>query len=104
MSPEIGTPCGSSQLGHRWTLFDRDGEARGGVSGRPARGIRRLPVHGPGGGSAVSPSHHGSFWGVRATLVKMVLERTRPMAFQLVLRARIGRDAEEAALGFTARS
>src|SRR5437773_10116719 len=76
---EIGTPCGSSQFGAidgHWlasTVKRELGWAAGPVAGshrRPCQSVR------PAGTSGVSPSHHGSPDGVRATLVKIVFERT----------------------------
>src|SRR5213078_3798877 len=85
--PEIGTPCGSSQLGDTdghcctGTVKRELGWAAGaepGVHGRPCQSSS------PAGGSGVRPSHHGSLDGVSATFVKIVFERTIRVAFGLV--------------------
>src|SRR5207247_3803525 len=87
MTPEIGTPCGSSQFGaidghcSASTVKREFGCAAGvpGVHGRPCQSSR------PAGGSGVRPSHHGSPDGVSATLVKIVLLFTIAVALEFVL-------------------
>src|SRR5262249_62208096 len=85
---EIGTPCGSSQLGAiegHWlasTVKRELGWAAGplaGFHGRPCQSVS------PEGTSGVRPSHQGSCDGVIATLVKMVFERTIAVPLGLVL-------------------
>src|SRR5205809_7906165 len=87
ISAEIGTPCGSSQLGAidgHWlasTVKREFGCAAGplpGCHGRPCQSVR------PAGTSGVRPSHQGSLDGVTATLVKIVLERTIAVPFGFV--------------------
>src|SRR5438034_2114700 len=89
MTPEIGTPCGSSQFGaidghcEASTVKREFGWAAGpcpGCHGRPCQSSV------PAGGSEPIPSHQGSPEGVIATLVKMVFERTMAMPLGLVLR------------------
>src|SRR5205823_6879878 len=105
--PEIGTPCGSSQFG------DTDGHCCTGTVKRElgwAAGV--VPDrHGwpcqssrPAGGSGVSPSHHGSFDGVSATLVKMVLERTIRVALGFVFGLVLGATPKNPLSGLMARS
>src|SRR2546426_2858362 len=106
-NPEIGTPCGSSQLGaidghcDASTVNRELGCAAGplaGCHGRPCQSTR------PAGGSGVRPSHHGSPDGVRATLVKMVFERTMRVAFGLVLGLVLGATPKKPLSGLMARS
>ena len=79
ISPEIGTPCGSSQFGaidgHREACTVK--RAFGWAAGPPP-GRQGLPCQStrPAGGSGVSPSHHGSPDGASATFVKIAFERT----------------------------
>src|ERR1700746_3360646 len=88
MKPAIGTPSGSSQLGamdgHCWagTVKRELGCAAG-----PAPGVHGLPCQASraAGGPGPMPSHQGSLDGVRATLVKMVFERTIAAPFGFVL-------------------
>src|SRR5262245_1699439 len=87
MRPEIGKPSGSSQLaetdGH-WltgTVKRELGCAAGPEAGSHARPCQSSR---PRGASGVRPSHHGSRLGVRATLVKIVFERTIAVALELV--------------------
>src|SRR5689334_15459168 len=105
--PEIGTPCGSSQLGDTeghcctGTVKREFGCAAGappGVHGWPCQSTR------PAGASGVRPSHHGSPDGVSATLVKMVLERTIFVAFGFVLGLVLGATPKKPASGLIARS
>src|SRR5262245_48481900 len=88
ISPEMGTPWGSSQFGAieghccASTVNRELGCAAGPLPGfqcRPCQSVR------PAGGSEVSPSHQGSPVGVIATFVKMVLERTIAVALGFVL-------------------
>src|SRR5262245_59488869 len=85
--PEMGTPCGSSQLGamdgHCWasTVKRELGWAAGPILGCQSRPCQSAS---PAGGSGVRPSHQGSPEGVSATLVKMVFERTILIALGLV--------------------
>src|SRR5947207_1070948 len=107
MSPEIGTPCGSSQFGAidghccARTVKREFGCAAGPFSashGRPCQSTK------PGGGSGVRPSHHGSFDGVIATLVKIVLERTIWVALAFVLGLVLGATPKNPRSGLIARS
>jgi hypothetical protein len=87
MKPEIGTPCGSSQLGamdghcSARTVKREFGCAAGAPPGAHARPCQSRS---PAGGGVPMPSHHGSPEGVVATLVKMVLDRIIAMAFGFV--------------------
>src|SRR5580765_5237815 len=107
MNPEIGTPSGSSQLGamdgHCWagTVNRELGCAAG-----PAPGVHDLPCQSsrPAGGSGPMPSHHGSLDGVRATFVKMVLERTMAAPFGFVLALVLGATPKKPRSGLVARS
>src|SRR5437660_3892566 len=105
--PEIGTPCGSSQLGDTdghcctGTVKREFGCAAGappGCQGRPCQSSR------PAGGSGVRPSHHGSPDGVSATLVKMVLERTIAVPLGFVLGLVFGATPKKPRSGLMARS
>src|SRR5262245_10379449 len=87
MKPEMGTPSGSSQWGEidgHWatgTVNREFGWAAGpaaGVQGRPCQSRKPAP------GSVPIPSHHGSPSAVRATLVKIVFERTMASPFGFV--------------------
>src|SRR2546426_5640263 len=106
-NPEIGTPCGSSQLGaidghcDASTVNRELGCAAGplvGCQGRPCQSTR------PAGGSGVRPSHHGSADGVSATLVKIVFERTIATAFGLVFGLVFGATPKKPRSGLIARS
>src|SRR5215510_5825522 len=107
MRPEIGTPCESSHDG------DTDGHCCTGTvkrefgcaAGAPP-GFQGWPCQSrmPAGGSGVRPSHHGSFEGVSATLVKMVLERTIFVALGLVLGLVFGATPKKPLSGLMARS
>src|SRR5215510_6646424 len=107
MTPEIGTPCGSSQLGamdgHCWagTVKRELGCAAG-----PLPGSHGLPCQStkPSGASGPMPSHHGSFDGVSATLVKMVFERTIAAPLGLVLALVFGATPKNPRSGLVARS
>src|SRR2546422_11509329 len=87
MRPEIGTPCGSSQLG------DTDGHCCTGTVKRELGCAAGVPgFHGwpsqstrPAGGSRGRPSHHGAPDGVRGQLVEMGVERTQRGAVGVVL-------------------
>src|ERR1043166_2885816 len=84
INPEIGTPCGSSQLGAIDGHCDASTVNRElGCAAGPLAGCRGRPCQSssPAGGSGVRPSHHGSPDGVSATLVKIVFER--PIAVPL---------------------
>src|SRR2546427_7085425 len=104
--PEIGTPCGSSQLG------DTDGHCCTGTVKRELGCAAGVPgFHGwpsqstrPAGGSGVRPSHHGSPDGVRATLVKMVFERTIAVPLGFVLGLVFGATPKKPRSGLMARS
>src|SRR5215510_6828596 len=107
MRPEIGTPFGSSQLGaieghcEASTVKRELGCAAGPCPwchGRPCQSVS------PAGGSEVRPSHHGSPFGARATLVKMVLARTMAVAWALVLGLVLGATPKKPRSGFVARS
>src|SRR6059036_3729634 len=107
ISAEIGTPCGSSQLGEidgHWlasTVKREFGWAAGpllGCQGRPCQSMR------PAGTSGVSPSHHGSFDGVSATLVKIVLLLTIAVALGFVLGLVLGATPKKPRSGLIARS
>src|SRR5262245_21081851 len=107
MSPEMGTPWGSSQFGAT------DGHCSTGTVKRelgwaagPCAASQRRPCQSARsrGGSGVRPSHHGSFSRVSATLVKIVLARTIAMAFGLVLGLVLGATPKKPRSGFTARS
>src|SRR5262245_15409685 len=107
ISAEIGTPWGSSQFGamdgHCWasTVKREFGWAAGPAArsqGRPCQSTS------PAGGSGVRPSHHGSPDGVRATLVKMVLERTIAVALGLVLGLVFGATPKNPRSGLIARN
>src|SRR5437867_4087756 len=107
ITPEIGTPCGSSQFGamdgHCWasTVKRELGWAAGpspGFHGRPCQSVS------PAGGATVSPSHHGSPDAVSATLVKIVFERTIDVALGFVLGLVLGATPKKPRSGFTARS
>src|SRR6266850_7960138 len=88
MKAEIGTPCGSSQFGamdgHCWASTVK---REFGWAAAPSPGFNDRPCQStsPAGGVGVSPSHHGSPEAVRATLVKIVFERTIEVAFGFVL-------------------
>src|SRR5688572_27109489 len=107
MSAEIGTPCGSSQLGAiegHWlasTVKREFGCAAGpfsGFHGRPCQSVS------PAGTSGVRPSPHGSPDGVTATLVKMVFERTIAVPFGFVLGLVFGATPKKPRSGLMARS
>src|SRR5262250_2579525 len=107
MTPEIGTPCGSSQFGAM------DGHCCAstvkrefGCAAAPAPGCHGLPCQStsPSGADGVSPSHHGSCDGVSATLVKMVFDRTMAVAFGFVFGLVFGATPKKPRSGFTARS
>src|SRR5581483_11626917 len=106
ISPEIGTPCGSSHVGEieghccASTVKRELGWAAGvpGVQGRPCQSTR------PAGGSGVNPSHHGSWDGVIATLVKIVFERTIWVALGLVFGLVFGATPKKPRSGLIARS
>src|SRR6266496_4437673 len=107
MKPEMGTPCGSSQLGAmdgHWlhgTVKRELGWAAGappGVHGRPCQSTV------PAGASFPIPSHQGSFAGVIATLVKIVLDRTIWMPFGLVAALVLGATPKKPRSGLMARS
>src|SRR5439155_3746633 len=107
MTPEIGTPCGSSQFG----AIDGHCSARTekrefGCAAGPLLGSHGLPCQSrsPGGGSGVRPSHHGSPDGVIATLVKIVFERTISVAFGLVFGLVFGATPKKPRSGLIARS
>src|SRR5215467_10870194 len=106
MKPEIGTPCGSSQFGAmdgHW-LHGTVKREFGCAAGAPP-GDHALPCQSsvPAGASVPMPSHQGSFDGVMATLVKMVLERTMLMPFGLVAALVFGTNAKKARSGMAAR-
>src|SRR5207247_547958 len=107
MKPEMGTPCGSSQLG------SIEGHCRTGAVNRELGcaaaappGCQALPCQStsPAGGSASIPSHQGSPDGVNATLVKMVLERTVAIPFGLVSGLVLGATPKKPRSGLIARS
>src|SRR5262249_47098733 len=107
MTPEIGTLGGSSQLGGMGglccasTVKREFGGAAGpsaGFHGRPCQSVR------PPGGAGLRPSHHGSSDPVRATLVKIVFERTIDVAFGFVFGLVFGATPKKPRSGFTARS
>src|SRR5712691_4117224 len=107
MQPEIGTPCGSSQLGAmdgHW-LHGTVKRELGCAAGAPP-GAQALPCQSsvPAGASVPMPSHQGSFDGVMATLVKMVLERTMLMPFGLVAALVFGATPKKPRSGLMARS
>src|SRR5262245_40485749 len=107
MKPEMGTPCGSSQLGAmdgHW-LHGTVKRELGWAAGAPP-GDQGLPCQSrvPEGASVPIPSHHGSFAGVRATFVKMVFERTILMPFGLVAALVFGATPKKPRSGLTARS
>src|SRR5512132_1227881 len=107
ISPEIGTPAGSSQLGeidgHCWasTVKREFGCAAGPIAGFHGRPCQSSS---PAGGSGVRPSHHGSSDGVLATLVKMVFEHTIWVAFGLVFGLVFGATPKNPRSGLIARS
>src|SRR5262249_42344763 len=107
ISPEIGTPCGSSQLGAIDGHCDVGSVtvALGGSDGPPA-GCRGRPCQSssPAGGSDVRPSHHGSPDGVSATLVKIVFERTIAVPLGFVLGLVFGATPKKPRSGLMARS
>ena len=101
-SPEIGTPCGSSQFGatdgHWWTgTVKREfGWAAGpeaGSHGRPCQSSS------PRGAWGVSPSHQGSRSGVSGHVGEDRVRADHRGGVGIGLGARIRRHAEEAALG-----
>src|SRR5258705_3178557 len=107
MRPEIGTPCGSSQLG------DTDGHCCTGTVKREFGCAAGAPpgVHGwpcqsssPAGASGVRPSHHGSPHRVSAKLVKIVVERTILVAVRIVLGLVFGATPEKPHSRLIARS
>src|SRR5881296_2961014 len=107
ITPEIGTPCGSSQFGAMdghccaSTVKREFGWAAApspGFHGRPCQSVS------PTGGAGLSPSHHGSAEGVNATLVKIVFERTIDVALGFVLGLVLGATPKKPRSGFTARS
>src|SRR5499426_908850 len=107
MTPEIGTPCGSSQFGeidgHCWasTVKREFGCAAGpcaGFHGRPCQSTT------PAGGWGVRPSHHGCPSGVSATLVKIVFERTIAVPFGFVFGLVFGATPKNPRSGLIARS
>src|ERR671935_2814223 len=106
MRPEIGTPCGSSQLG------DTDGHCCTGTVKREfgwaagVPGFQGWPCQSssPAGGSGVRPSHHGSPDGVSATLVKIVLLFTIAVALGFVLGLVFGATPKKPRSGLIARS
>ena len=77
-----------------------------GCAAGPPPGSHGLPCQSsrPAGASGPMPSHHGSFAGVIATLVKMVLERTIAMPFGLVLALVLGATPKKPRSGLMARS
>src|SRR5437879_1313250 len=103
----MGTPCGSSQLGAidgHWlasTVKRELGWAAGPVAGSHRRPCQSVS---PAGTSGVSPSHHGSPDGVRATLVKIVFERTIAVALGFVLGLVLGATPKKPRSGLMARS
>src|SRR5215510_3905541 len=107
IKPEMGTPCGSSQLGaidghcEASTVKRELGCAAGplaGCHGRPCQSTS------PAGGSGVKPSHHGSPDGVSATLVKIVFERTIAVPLGFVLGLVFGATPKNPRSGLIARS
>src|SRR6267143_859889 len=107
MSPEIGTPCGSSQFGaiegHCW---QRTVKREFGCAAGPSPGVHGLPCQStsPAGVSLVRPSHQGSPAGVRATLVKIVFVRTIVVPFGLVFGLVFGATPKKPRSGLIARS
>ena len=107
MSPEMGTPCGSSQLGaidghcRQSTVKREFGWAAG-----PSPGFQGLPCQSqsPAGASPVRPSHQGSPAGVSATLVKIVFDRTIVAPFGLVVGLVFGATPKKPRSGLIARS
>src|SRR5215471_15943763 len=87
MTPEIGTPWGSSQLGAMdghccaSTVKREFGCAAGEPPGDQSRPCQSTS---PAGGGVPMPSHHGSPDGVVATLVKIVFDRIIAIAFGFV--------------------
>ena len=77
-----------------------------GCAAGPDPGVHGLPCQSskPAGGSGPIPSHHGSLDGVRATLVKMVFERTMAAPFGFVLALVLGATPKKPRSGFVARS
>src|SRR5262245_1009820 len=107
MKPEMGTPCGSSQFGAidgHW-LHGTVKRELGCAAGVPP-GVHGLPCQSivPAGASVPMPSHHGSLEGVKATLVKMVLERTILMPLGLVAALVLGATPKKPRSGLMARS
>ena len=100
MTPEIGTPCGSSQFGAIDGHCSASTVKRElGCAAGPSPGF-----HSPAGADGVSPSHQGSPSGVIATFVKMVFERTMAVAFGFVLGLVLGATPKKPRSGLTARS
>jgi len=104
MKPEIARPVGPPSWA-RWTgTAAWNSKARVGCAAGPSRSPGPpLPVQSAAGASVPMPSHQGSFDGVMATFVKMVLERTIWMPFGLVARW-YSEPPKEARSGLMARS
>src|SRR5437870_8630408 len=88
ITPEIGTPCGSSQFGAMDGHCSASTVKRElGWAAAPSPGFHDRPCQSesPAGGVGVNPSHHGSPEAVSATLVQIVFERTIAVAFGFVL-------------------
>src|SRR5207249_7483843 len=107
ISPEIGTPCGSSQFG----AIDGHCSARTvkrefGCAAGPEPGVHGRPCQSrsPAGASGVRPSHHGSPDCVIATFVKMVFERTISVALGFVFGLVLGATPKNPRSGLIARS
>src|SRR5712691_2666327 len=107
MKAEMGTPCGSSQLGAmegHWLAGVVKREL--GCAAGASPGAHGLPCQSsvPAGASEPIPSHQGSFDGVIATLVKMVFERTIWMPLGLVAALVLGATPKNPRSGLMARS
>src|SRR5262245_4333823 len=107
MTPEIGTPCGSSQFGAM------DGHCCAstvkrefGCAAGPLPGFQDRPCQStsPSGAAGVRPSHQGSPDGVSATLVKIVFDRTIDVALGFVLGLVFGATPKNPRSGLMARS